>query len=165
MQYIGAMASHIKIRDARPTDAFVLHALLGEFAAHESSAHLMVSTPEQLRHALARTPPHFQALLAEDAGTAVGFATWTLDFMPWGGRPVLRLDDIYVRPSVRGAGLEERMMRAIAERARAAGTAVRWEMRSNNTAARAFYDRLGARAQEKTMWNWLPEALERFLKA
>lgn len=159
------MASHIKIRDARPADAFVLHALLTELATHENSAHLMVSTPEQLRHALAQTPPRFQALLAEDAGTAVGFATWTLDFMPWYGKPVLRLDDLYVRPTLRGAGLGGRMMRAIAERARGAGTSVRWEMQTDNTRARAFYERLGARAQEKTVWRWLPEALERFLKA
>jgi GNAT superfamily N-acetyltransferase len=154
-----------RVRVATEADAPVLLALLREFATHEDGApQSMLATESRLREALGATPPLLRAALAEGPEGAVGFATYTVDFMTWANSRVLRLDDLYVRASVRGAGLGRALMRHLAEVGAAEELPVRWEMRPENASARAFYGRIGAIAREKTVFRWMPEAMRRFLE-
>ena len=155
--------STYRVRVATEADAPVLLALLREFAAHEESAQSMLATEPRLREALGATPPLLRAALVEGPEGAVGFATYTVDFMTWANSRVLRLDDLYVRASVRGAGLGRALMRHLAEAGTAEGLPVRWEMRPENASARAFYGRIGAISREKTVFRWMPDAMRRFL--
>ena len=150
-----------RFRDARPGDAAVLHALLGELAEYEGSPQHLRSTPAQLQAALAQGL--FHALLVEGAAGVVGFATYTFDFMSWFGSQVLRLDDLFIREALRGGGLGGQVMRELARRALERGVIMRWEMQPGNAAARGFYERLGASGGERTVWRWFPEAMQRFL--
>lgn len=158
-----SQALSFRVRPAAEADAPVLLALLREFAAHEESANLMLATEPTLREALGAKPPLLRAALVEGPEGAVGFATYTVDFMTWANSRVLRLDDLYVRASVRGAGLGRALMRHLAEVGTAEGLPVRWEMRPDNASARAFYARIGAISREKTVFRWMPEAMRRFL--
>jgi GNAT superfamily N-acetyltransferase len=83
--------------------------------------------------------------------------------MTWANSQVIRLDDLYVRESARGQGLGVALMRHLAEVATAEGLPMRWEMRPENASARAFYERLGALARDKTVFRWMPDAMQRFL--
>jgi GNAT superfamily N-acetyltransferase len=150
-----------RFRDAFPEDAAVLHALLGELAVYEGSPQHMLSTPEQLRAALAQG--HFHALLVEGPQGVEGFATYTFDFMSWFGTQVLRLDDLYIRTPLRGLGLGGQVMRELARRALARGIVMRWEMQPGNASARGFYERLGAAGSERTVWRWFPEAMQQYV--
>ncbi|WP_164018244.1 GNAT family N-acetyltransferase [Pyxidicoccus trucidator] len=156
--------SIFQVRVATEADAPVLLALLREFAAHEESAQFMLATEDRLREALGARPPLLRAALVEGPEGMVGFATYTVDFMTWANSRVIRLDDLYVRASVRGAGLGRALMRHLAEVGTAEGLPVRWEMRPENASARAFYARLGATAREKTVFRWMPDAMQRFLE-
>ena len=159
----SAPTPSFRVRPATEADSPVLLALLREFAAHEESAHLMLATEPTLREALGAKPPMLRAALVEGAEGAVGFATYTVDFMTWANSRVLRLDDLYVRESVRGGGLGRALMRHLAEVGTAEGLPVRWEMRPENAPARAFYERIGASSREKTVFRWMPDAMRRFL--
>jgi GNAT superfamily N-acetyltransferase len=152
-----------RIRVATEADAALLVALLREFAEHEESAASMHATEPVLREALGGTRPLLRAALAEGPEGAVGFATFTVDFMTWANSRVMRLDDLYVRASVRGSGLGLALMRHLAEVATAEGMPMRWEMRPENSSARAFYARLGTVSREKTVFRWMPEEMNRFL--
>ncbi|NMO18568.1 GNAT family N-acetyltransferase [Pyxidicoccus fallax] len=156
-------APSFQVRPASEADAPVLLALLREFATHEESLQSMSATEPRLREALGARPPLLRAALVEGPEGAVGFATYTVDFMTWANSRVIRLDDLYVRASVRGAGLGRALMRHLAEVGTAEGMPVRWEMRPDNASARAFYTRIGALAREKTVFRWMPDAMRRFL--
>lgn len=162
---ISEKTSSYRVRRAAEADAAVLLALLREFAAHEESLQQMRATEPRLREALGASPPLLRAALVEGPEGAVGFATYTVDFMTWADSRVLRLDDLYVRASVRGAGLGRALMRHLAEQGVAEQVPVRWEMRPDNASARAFYERIGALAREKTVFRWMPDAMRRFLDA
>ncbi|MFP2927493.1 N-acetyltransferase family protein [Pyxidicoccus sp. 3LG] len=156
-----SQALSYRVRAATAADAPVLLALLREFAAHEESTQFMLASEPRLHEALGSGL--LRAVLAEGPEGAVGFATYTVDFMTWANSRVLRLDDLYVRGSVRGQGLGVALMRHLAEVATAEGWPMRWEMRPDNASARAFYERLGAQAREKTVFRWMPDAMQRFL--
>ncbi|HWD10297.1 MAG TPA: GNAT family N-acetyltransferase [Solirubrobacteraceae bacterium] len=84
-------------------------------------------------------------LLARDrAGRAVGFATifWSWDTTE--GARIGIMNDLYVVPDARGAGLGERLLGACRERCAQRG-AVRldWLTAPENRAARAVYERAG----------------------
>lgn len=155
--------SRYHVRAATEADASTLLALIRELAELEDASATLLATERGLREALGASPPLLRAALVEGPEGAVGFASYTVDFMPWADSRVLRLDDLYVRASVRGAGLGRALMRHLAEVGTAEGVPVRWEMRPDNASARAFYERIGALAREKTVFRWMPEAMRRFL--
>ncbi|MCP3137380.1 GNAT family N-acetyltransferase [Pyxidicoccus xibeiensis] len=152
-----------RVRVATGADAPVLLALLRQFAEEEESAQFMLATEPRLREALETRL--LRAALVEGPEGAVGFATYTVDFMVWADSRVLRLDDLYVHGRARGRGQGVALMRHLAEVAMAEGIPMRWEMRPQNASARAFYERLGAQARDKSVFRWMPDAMQRFLAA
>jgi GNAT superfamily N-acetyltransferase len=57
----------------------------------------------------------------------------------------MHLEDIYVRPAARGAGVGKALMASLARRCLAEGLPrLEWEVLDWNTPSIAFYDRLGA---------------------
>ena len=62
---------------------------------------------------------------------------------------MMYLHDLYVSPQARGAGVGERLIREVAEIARAESCfRLRWATREDNAPARKLYDRLA----ESTDW-------------
>ncbi|AGC43228.1 acetyltransferase [Myxococcus stipitatus DSM 14675] len=153
-----------RVRVATAEDAPLLLSLLREFAEYQGLGQYMRATEPRLREALAAQPPMLRGALVEGPDGVVGFASYTVDFMPWVDSRVLRLDDLYVRQSARGLGLGLALMRHLAEVGSAEGVSVRWEMYPDNDSARAFYKRLGATSGEKTVFRWAPEVMREFLK-
>jgi len=97
---------------------------------------------ERRRHwrtTLARTHPRDIVLIAEAKGEALGFIAVWLD----GARAFV--DNLHVRPDLRGQRLGERLMRKAARRARARGAKQMhlWTFTANGPAVR-FYRGLGA---------------------
>ncbi|MEO1689472.1 MAG: GNAT family N-acetyltransferase, partial [Pseudomonadota bacterium] len=67
-----------------------------------------------------------------------------------GARPYL--DHLHVRPTHRGRGLGERLMRAAAARLRAQGRTGLWLwVLASNAGARRFYARLGALEEDRAI--------------
>src|ERR1700761_992984 len=88
-----------------------------------------------------------EALVAVDAsGRAVGLAHYRAQLRPLRAAIAGFLDDLYVEPALRGSGVVQSLMRALAETGRAQGWgSIRWLTAEDNYRARGFYDSIAAR--------------------
>lgn len=132
------------IRQAEAADAAAVIALLGDLARTIGDADKFRSTEDDIRRYGFGEPRHFEALLAEAQGSAVGLVLFFRTFSTWRGRPGLYVQDLHVVERFRGAGLGRRLLAAAARRGRAAGcTHLRLSVRPDNDQALAFYRRMG----------------------
>jgi GNAT superfamily N-acetyltransferase len=136
------------IAPARPPDLRDLRALIHALARYESLESMCVSTEADLADALFGRAPAAEALIARDAGEsgpAAGFALFFHTFSTFEGRRGLWLEDLFVRPEYRGAGLGRTLLVRLAGIARDRGCArFEWSVLDWNAPAIGFYERLGA---------------------
>ncbi|MFF8271956.1 GNAT family N-acetyltransferase [Streptomyces sp. NPDC016562] len=139
------------IRSAVVTDVPVLHAMIRELAAYEKVPHEARATEEQLRQALfGERPAVFAHVAQAQDGEVVGFALWFLSFSTWRGVHGIYLEDLYVRPGVRGAGHGKALLRELARLCVERGyERLEWSVLDWNAPAIDFYEGLGARPQEE----------------
>ncbi len=92
----------------------------------------------------------FFALMAKDEqGHGVGLMHYREMVSPLRGAAVGFLDDLYIDPDCRGAGIVDRLFETLHAAAQAQGWPfVRWITAEDNHRARAVYDRLS----DKTHW-------------
>lgn len=154
------MTADLTVRRATATDAGRIHALMRALAEHEGLTPYLAATPDSLAQALSTQPPRAAFLLAEIAGWAAGFVSWTRVYGIWRGGDYLNLDDLFVAEEARGAGVGEALMRAFAAEAAGEGLSGRWEVRADNHGARRFYARLGAEQEEKVVVRWSAQAMK-----
>lgn len=150
------LASIVQVRRARPDDAATVLEMVREIAAHEGDADAVAGTPETWAAMLARAD--VVVLLAERDGEPVGYVSAVRRLHLWLGHDILALDDLFVRPASRDAGVGRLLMLELARLGTAEHLAVRWEMREDNVAARRFYARLGASLRTKVIAFWSAEA-------
>jgi ribosomal protein S18 acetylase RimI-like enzyme len=78
------------------------------------------------------------------SGATVGLANYVLHPYTWGPAQVCYLEDLYVAPEARGAGVGRRLIEHLVEEGRQRGWArVYWHTREDNADARRLYDRFG----------------------
>ncbi|MCL6668440.1 GNAT family N-acetyltransferase [Streptomyces panaciradicis] len=151
------------IRTAAVADVPVIHALVRELADYEKALHEVRATEEQLREALFGERPAVHAHIAVDdaTGEPVGFALWFLTFSTWRGVHGIHLEDLYVRPTARGAGHGKALLAELAGICVERGyQRLEWAVLNWNAPTIAFYDSLGARPQDEwTMYRLTGEEL------
>lgn len=135
----------LSIRLAVAEDAPLILQLVRELAAYEREPEAVVATEADLLRDGFGASPRFRVLLAEWDAAPVGFALYLFTYSTWRGRPVLYLEDLFVRPEHRkkGAGIE--LMRRLARIAIEEGCErFAWEVLDWNEPAIRFYTSLGA---------------------
>jgi GNAT superfamily N-acetyltransferase len=133
------------IRPARPEDAATILRLVRELAAFEREPDAVAATEADLRAALFGDPPAAEAVIAEEAEEAVGFALFFHNFSTWTGRRGLYLEDLYVTPAARGRGVGRALLAHLAGIALDRGCArFEWAVLDWNAEAIAFYRAMGA---------------------
>ena len=143
----------LNIRQATGEDSARLHRLIVAIAEYHDQAQSVVTDPEELRRAA--DDKRYGALLAELDGRLVGYASYTFDYSIWLGHDYMRIDDVYVDADDRGNGVGEALMAKCREIClRSDIPRIKWEVQTDNTAARRFYERLGARYYEKGVFAW-----------
>ncbi|MCZ4607638.1 GNAT family N-acetyltransferase [Streptomyces sp. Lzd4kr] len=151
------------IRPATPADIPALHALIRELAEYEKALEEAKATEEQLHEALfGDRPAAYAHIAADDAtGETVGCAVWFLNFSTWRGVHGIYLEDLYVRPTARGAGHGKALLAELARICVERGyQRLEWSVLNWNTPSIAFYDSLGARPQDEwTVYRLTDEAL------
>lgn len=135
----------LQIRAAQPTDADVIFQLIGELADYEHLRHEVVGSVEQLRAHLFAEPRYAQVLVAEWAREVVGFALYFFSYSTFLCRPGIYLEDLFVRPSMRGRGVGLGLLSALERHARELGCGrLEWAVLDWNRSAIDFYRRFGA---------------------
>ncbi len=133
------------IRTARPGDEAAIHQLIRELAEYERSLDQVESSAAGLGAALFGPSPALFAHVAEHEGTVTGFALWFLSYSTWTGRYGIYLEDLYVRPGLRGTGLGAGLLAELASLCVERGYArLEWAVLDWNEPALGFYRRLGA---------------------
>jgi GNAT superfamily N-acetyltransferase len=133
------------IRAAEPRDVPELLRLIRGLAEYEKLAHMAVGTEAQLKDALFCARPAAEALMAERAGRAVGFALFFTTFSTFLCKPGIYLEDLFVEPGHRGSGIGKALLRRLARLAaeRDCGR-LEWRVLDWNEPSIAFYKSLGA---------------------
>src|SRR5437763_1925599 len=145
------------VRGARPEDAPLLLELFRELAVYERLEHELRATEELVRQALFGERPAAEALIAEHAGETAGYALFFPTFSSFLAIQGVWLEDLFVRPAHRGAGIGRALLAAVAARVRErGGERLEWAALDWNELALGFYRRLGAR----TMGEWLTHRLD-----
>jgi ribosomal protein S18 acetylase RimI-like enzyme len=130
-------------RLARPDDVSVIHALKREMVLAEGSAHTFRASKADWQRDMFGPQPRFCALVAEAGGEVVGMATLVERYYPaWVGSSFV-LDDIFVKPEHRGAGIGKALLaHAAAEALRRGAVFIELMVRTQNP-ARHLYEQVG----------------------
>ncbi len=98
-----------------------------------------------------------QQILARDAtGRTVGFATIFWSWSTLGASRIGVMNDLFVAPDARGAGVAEALIAECAARCKAHGaSSLGWQTAKDNHRAQAVYERVGGVREE-----WLDYSLD-----
>ena len=138
------------IRAARPDDSALIFALVRELADYEKLADTVDATQEQIAAALFAPQPRLFCDIAEWDGEGAGLAVWFLNFSTFRGRHGIYLEDIFVRPALRGRGIGKALMARLAARCVEQNWArLEWAVLDWNAPSIAFYKSIGAQVLDE----------------
>ncbi|RJS91625.1 GNAT family N-acetyltransferase [Salinisphaera sp. Q1T1-3] len=159
--------AHATVRAARSDDAPTILSFIRELAIYEAAEHEVVATESDIEARLFGSDANVHALIAEDADGPQGFAVYFLSFSTWLGRHGIFLEDLYVTPAARGAGIGLLLLKHLAGMAVANGYGrFEWNVLDWNTPAIGFYESIGAKPQSEWIGYRLEgEALAAFARA
>jgi GNAT superfamily N-acetyltransferase len=156
-----APTDELDLRSAVPADVPLILRFIRELAAYERLEHEVVADEAGLATALFGPRPYAEVVLAEAGGEPAGFALFFHNFSTFVGRPGIYLEDLYVRPAMRGRGVGARLLAHLAALAVERGCGrLEWAVLDWNEPAIGFYRRLGARPMDEwTVFRLEGEAL------
>lgn len=138
-------ASLVTVRAARPEDLETVWRLILELAEYEQLSHECTGALEDLGRAMFGAQPRVEAILAFANGEPAGLAIYYFTFSTFAAKPILFLEDFFVRPSFRRQGAGRQMFRMLAEKARELDCeGMEWSVLDWNRLAMDFYASLGA---------------------
>ena len=146
----SGMSPALTIRPAEAADVPTILALIRELADYERAPKDVVATEELLAEVLFGARPSAEVLLALEDKNAVGFAVYFHNFSTWLGRPGVYLEDLFVRPEMRGKGYGRALLVELAKIAEARGCGrMEWAVLDWNQPAIDFYKKLGAKPMDE----------------
>jgi len=156
-------AASVRIEPATPGDVPLILAFVRELAEYERSADKVVADEESLHESLFGARSVAEALIAYVGREPAGMALFFHNFSTWTGLRGLYLEDLYVRPEMRGRGVGRRLLAHLARLARERDCArFEWAVLSWNEPAIGFYQSLGAVPMDEwKIYRLTGDALER----
>lgn len=135
----------LEIRRATEDDVPLILAFIRELAEYERLSHEVSATEETLRDSLFGERRVAETLLAYVGGDPAAFALFFHNFSTFLGKPGIYLEDLYVRPEFRGAGVGRALLVRLAGLARERGCGrLEWSVLDWNEPAIGFYEGMGA---------------------
>lgn len=140
----------LSIRPATPADLPLIAALIRELAEYERLADAVRFDEAVLGVHLFGEKPMAEVVIGEIDGTAQGFALFFHNFSTFEGKPGIYLEDLFVRPEARGAGLGKALLAHLAALCIERDCArLEWWVLDWNAPAIGFYQALGARPMDE----------------
>lgn len=138
----------VTVRPATADDVPQLLELFAALADYERLRDELQATEEQLRDALFGGRPAAEALIAERGSQPVGYALFFPTFSSFLGRRGVWLEDLFVLPDHRGAGVGRALLATVAARV-APGGRLEWCALDWNELALGFYEGIGAKPMDQ----------------
>jgi len=133
------------LRSATAEDAALILSFIRELAVYEKLLPDVSATEEALRRTLFGPEPAAHVVIAESAGRPAGFALYFFNYSTFLAKPGLYLEDLFVKPEFRGAGVGKALLLHLAKIANARGCGrMEWSVLDWNEPAKGFYRKLGA---------------------
>ncbi|GKQ54933.1 GNAT family N-acetyltransferase [Bradyrhizobium sp. Ce-3] len=140
----------LTIRRARPDEAGLVFSLVRELADYEKLLHEVHASEADIAEALFGANPRLYCDIAEWNGEPAGFAVWFVNFSTFAGRHGIYLEDLFVRPALRGKGIGKALLVHLAKQCLANGwSRLQWAVLDWNAPSIAFYKSLGAELMDE----------------
>jgi len=151
----------LSIRPATPADIPTMLRFIHELATFEREPDAVIATaadllrdgfslaPDAITPLTPAAPIRFRTLIAElteeDELTPAGFALYFTSYSTWRGHHGIRLEDLYVTPTLRGKGIGKALLTRLARIAVDEGCPrLEWDVLDWNAPAIAVYEKIGA---------------------
>jgi GNAT superfamily N-acetyltransferase len=137
--------SNLIVRFAEPNDYSVLFKLIQGLAEYEKLSHAVTGDALALKEHLFGSHRYIEAILAESAGKAVGFALFFHNYSTFLTKPGIYLEDLFVLPEYRRQGIGKALITKVAQITveRDCGR-LEWSVLDWNEPAKEFYRSMGA---------------------
>ncbi|PYL03199.1 MAG: GNAT family N-acetyltransferase [Verrucomicrobia bacterium] len=134
-----------EIHDAMVADVPIILQLIRDLATYERAPNDVLATEEGLREVLFGPEPAAKVVIGCENAMPVGFAVYFFNFSTWLGRSGLYLEDLFVKPEMRGRGYGRALLVHLAKIARDHNCGrMEWAVLTWNDPAIQFYKKLGA---------------------
>jgi len=152
----------ITIRQAEAQDFEVVAGFIRKLADYEKLAHEVRFDDATMHRHLFGPRPAAEVLIGEVDGAPAGFALFFQTFSTFEGKPGIWLEDLFVEPHARGAGLGRALLSRLAalviERG---GARLEWNVLDWNELGKGFYRSIGAAHVDGwERWRMQDDALE-----
>jgi GNAT superfamily N-acetyltransferase len=139
------VSSAFTIRQAQRSDSDLIFAFIRELAEYEKLLDRVDATAGDIERDLFGATPRVFCDIAEAESAPAGFALWFYNYSTFRGRHGIYLEDLFVRPALRGKGIGKGLLANLAKRAVAENCSrVEWSVLDWNEPSIAFYKSLGA---------------------
>jgi GNAT superfamily N-acetyltransferase len=136
---------NFEIRGATVADIPIILQLIRDLATYERAPNDVVATEEGLHEVLFGAERAAKAVIVFENTAPVGFAVYFFNFSTWLGRPGLYLEDLFVKPEMRGRGYGRALLVHLAKIARDHNCGrMEWAVLTWNEPAIEFYKKIGA---------------------
>ena len=140
----------VTVRRAGAEDAALVLDFIQQLARYEKLEHHCVATVDQVRATLFGPDSKAEALLAFADGNPAGFAVYFYSYSTFLAKPGIYLEDLFVKPELRGRGIGKRLFKELLKTAEGNRCGrLEWSVLDWNAPAIAFYESLGASAQQE----------------
>ncbi|GMB81372.1 GNAT family N-acetyltransferase [Shinella zoogloeoides] len=140
-----------RIRPATAADAAIILRFIRELADYENALDEVAATEETVAASLfGEGSVSFAAICETEAGEPAGSAVWFKTYSTWQAKNGLYLEDLYVTPAHRGAGVGRMLLRHLARVAVAEDCArFEWSVLDWNEPAIRVYEAIGAEPKKE----------------
>ena len=154
------------LRKATSKDCPLILSFIKELAEYEKLLHEVIASVDILEESLFGEKAYAQSVIGEYQGTAVGYVLFFHNFSTFTGRPGIYLEDLYVKPHMRGKGFGKCLLAYLAKLAVDTGcTRVEWSVLDWNEPSIQFYRSIGAAPMDEwTVQRLDGDALASFAK-
>ncbi|MBW1895039.1 MAG: GNAT family N-acetyltransferase [Deltaproteobacteria bacterium] len=147
---ISTPISDFKIRKASFADVSLILSFIKELAEYEKLSHEVVATEEALKETLFGKHPSAEVVHGYYRNVPVAFAVFFHNYSTFLGKPGLYLEDLFVKPEMRGKGFGKVMLSYLAHLARERGCGrFEWWVLDWNEPAIKFYNSIGAKPMDE----------------